>query len=114
MIRLFRRSEPQDDATRIVQYRYDRVLLGVTLVLMGIGVVMVYSASIVSAEARTGDGAYYLERQAAFCTLGLGLLVGTNFAAASGFLGNVGALVLSLAGATAKAFLLYGKTGART
>ncbi|MCB1378292.1 MAG: DedA family protein [Alphaproteobacteria bacterium] len=45
---------------------------------------------------------------------GLGLLVGTNFAAASGFLGNVGALVLSLAGATAKAFLLYGKTGART
>lgn len=75
--RLFGRSDTQGDDTRVVQYRYDRVLMGVTLVLMGIGVVMVYSASIVSAEARTGDGAYYLERQAAFCALGLGLLVAT-------------------------------------
>lgn len=78
ILQRFRRTEaPADEATRIVQFRYDRVLMAVTLVLMGLGVVMVYSASIVTAEARTGDGTYYLERQAIFCGLGLCLLVAT-------------------------------------
>lgn len=75
MLRLFRRSHDPDNDTRVVQYRYDRVLMGVTLVLMGIGVVMVYSASIVSAEAKFGVGEFYLHRQAAFCGIGLCLML---------------------------------------
>lgn len=69
------RPEEGADSTRIVQFRYDRVLLGVVFVLMGIGVVMVYSASIVSAETRTGNGAFYLERQMAYCGIGLLALI---------------------------------------
>lgn len=66
-----RRREESADSTRVVQFRYDRVLLGVVFVLMGIGVVMVYSASIVSAETKTGDGGFYLQRQVAYCGVGL-------------------------------------------
>lgn len=75
--RLRRRREEPADATRMVEFRYDRVLLGVTFVLMGIGVVMVYSASIVTAEARTGDGAFYLERMVAYCGVGLLAMLAT-------------------------------------
>lgn len=68
MLSFLRKRQPVDGeatpgATTFVMRRYDRPLLAVTLVLMGIGVVMVYSASIVSAEARMGDSAYYLRRQ---------------------------------------------------
>lgn len=60
-----------------VQQTYDRILLGVTFLLMGMGVVMVYSASIVSAEVRIGNGAYYLERQVVYVMLALvAMLVG--------------------------------------
>lgn len=64
-----------DTSTRMVVHRYDRVLLGVTFVLMGLGVLMVYSASIVSSEVRFDDSAYYLKRQLVYVVLALGALV---------------------------------------
>ena len=65
--------------TSVVEHRYDRVVLLVVLALMGIGVVMVYSASIVSAELRNGDAAHYLRRQVAYCGLALvAMVVGMN------------------------------------
>ncbi len=45
----------------------DPWLLGAVLALVGLGLVMVYSASAISAEQKLGDGLYYLKRQ---CTAG--------------------------------------------
>lgn len=64
-----RTSDGADNATMMVVHRYDRLLLLLTFLLMGFGVVMVYSASIVSAEARTGDAAYYLKRQLGYAVV---------------------------------------------
>ena len=57
---------------------YDTALLFAVLALVGIGVVMVYSASVYVAEVSKGDGAYYLKRQLlnagiALAALGAGL-----------------------------------------
>jgi len=57
--------------TMMVSHRYDRWLLAIVLSLMGIGIVMVYSASVVSAEIQFGDNLYYLKRQLAFMLVGL-------------------------------------------
>lgn len=59
---------------RITTSTYDQLLLWVTLILLGIGLVMVYSASIAIAEASDAVGnqsSYYLFRQAAFISIGL-------------------------------------------
>lgn len=53
---------------------YDQMLLWVTLILLGLGLVMVYSASIAIAEADKAVGhqsTYYLIRQAIFIAVGL-------------------------------------------
>jgi cell division protein FtsW len=50
----------------------DAWLLGCVLALVGLGLVMVYSASISFAERNIGDGSYYLWRQS--IAVGLGLL----------------------------------------
>jgi cell division protein FtsW len=52
---------------------YDPWLLGAAAVLLMLGLVMVYSASIAYAERATGNGAYFLVRHAAHMGLGLGL-----------------------------------------
>lgn len=53
---------------------YDPLLLLAVLVLVGFGLVMVYSASAVMAQDRLGDGFYFLRRQAVAAGLGfLGL-----------------------------------------
>lgn len=49
----------------------DMLMLGSTLLLLGIGVVMVYSASAVLAFREFGDAFYYLKRQALFAALGI-------------------------------------------
>jgi cell division protein FtsW len=54
----------------------DRTILGVTLLLVGLGTVMVFSASSAVAAARYGDGAWYLKRHLIRVGLGLLLLVG--------------------------------------
>jgi len=53
----------------------DRTILGVTLLLVGIGTVMVFSASSTVAAARYGDGAWYLKRHLVRVVIGLTLLV---------------------------------------
>jgi cell division protein FtsW len=53
---------------------YDQMLLWVTFILLGLGLVMVYSASIAIAEADKAVGhqsTYYLIRQAIFILIGL-------------------------------------------
>lgn len=49
----------------------DMIILGSTLVLLAIGVVMVYSASAVTAFHDYGDSYYYLKRQLIFAVLGI-------------------------------------------
>ncbi len=59
---------------RINSPSYDQGLLWVTLILLGIGLVMVYSASIAIAEADKAVGhnsSYYLVRQAIFIVISL-------------------------------------------
>ena len=54
---------------------YDQILLWVTLILLGLGLVMVYSASIAIAESEKAVGyssTYYLVRQAIFIMISLG------------------------------------------
>ena len=53
---------------------YDQMLLWVTFILLGLGLVMVYSASIAMAEADKAVGhqsTYFLIRQAIFIVIGL-------------------------------------------
>jgi len=54
---------------------YDYSLLIPTLILLGLGLVAIYSASNILAEERLGDSHYYLKRQGMFCILGLCLLI---------------------------------------
>lgn len=59
---------------RINAASYDQMLLWVTLILLGLGLVMVYSASIAIAEADKAVGhqsTYYLIRQSIFIVFGL-------------------------------------------
>lgn len=51
--------------------RLDPLLLGAVLALVSLGLVMVYSASAVTAEQRYGDSFYFLKRQAVAAVLGL-------------------------------------------
>ncbi|MDP6180194.1 MAG: putative lipid II flippase FtsW, partial [Desulfatiglandales bacterium] len=55
---------------------YDHVLLIPTLLLLGLGLVAIYSASSSLAVNKMGDSYYYLKKQAVFCLLGLGVLIG--------------------------------------
>jgi cell division protein FtsW len=50
---------------------YDPLLLGAVLALAGFGMVMVYSASAITAQDKLGDSFYFLERQATAAGLGL-------------------------------------------
>jgi cell division protein FtsW len=54
---------------------YDYFLLIPTLMLLGLSLVAIYSASSVLAAERLGDGYYYLKRQGLFCLLGLFVLI---------------------------------------
>ena len=59
---------------RYASSTYDQALLWVTLILLGIGLVMVYSASIALAEADKATGhqpAYFLVRHAAYLVISL-------------------------------------------
>ena len=54
---------------------YDYSLLIPTLILLGLGLVAIYSASSVLAADRLGDSHYYLKRQGLFCLMGLCMLI---------------------------------------
>ena len=67
----------RDGDTEQISMSYDRVLLLVTFLLMGIGVVMVYSASIVTAQAEKSNEAFFLHKQLFFIGLSLTIMVVT-------------------------------------
>lgn len=54
---------------------YDYLLLVPALLLLGFGLVVIYSASSSLAEYKLGDSYYYLKKQAVFCLIGLGLMI---------------------------------------
>ena len=56
-------------------YGYDPVLLISVMLLIGIGLVAVYSASSILAEASYGDPYHYLKRQTVFCLFGVMLMI---------------------------------------
>ena len=67
-------SPVMNSRERINAPSYDQILLWVTFILLGIGLVMVYSSSIAIAEADKNVGnqsTYYLIRQAMFICVGL-------------------------------------------
>lgn len=49
----------------------DRLLLLVTLSLVGLGIVMIYSASAIRAQERFGDPTFFLKKQLVYACLGL-------------------------------------------
>ncbi|HVE83447.1 MAG TPA: putative lipid II flippase FtsW [Myxococcales bacterium] len=51
--------------------RFDPLLLGAALALTSLGLVMVYSASAITAQERMGNAFFFLERQAVAAALGL-------------------------------------------
>jgi len=55
--------------------RYDLTILLVTLILVTIGTVMIYSASSIIAMERFKDGYFFLKKQMIFVLLGLGAMV---------------------------------------
>jgi cell division protein FtsW len=54
--------------------RFDPLLLAACLALTTLGLVMVYSASAITAQERMGNAFYFLERQAVAAVLGLGAM----------------------------------------
>ena len=54
---------------------FDYILLFSTLILVGTGIVMVYSASAILAEDRFGNGYFFLKRQALFAVIGIALMI---------------------------------------
>jgi cell division protein FtsW len=54
---------------------YDYMLLIPSLILLGLGMVIIYSASSSLAEYKLGDSYYYLKRQAVFCLMGLFVMI---------------------------------------
>jgi cell division protein FtsW len=60
---------------KAVTQGYDYLLLVPSLLLLGLGLVIIYSASSSLAEYRLGDSYYFLKKQAVFCLIGLGLMI---------------------------------------
>lgn len=55
--------------------RLDPIILLATLILVGFGIVMVYSASFAVAEERMEDPYHFLKKQAVAGALGIGLML---------------------------------------
>jgi cell division protein FtsW len=58
-----------------IQYNFDPLLLTSVILLVGIGMVAVYSASSILAEQRYGDHYFYLRKQMMFCLFGLLVMI---------------------------------------
>ena len=55
--------------------QYDLSLLITTISLMGLGIVLVYSASAILATDKFGDGYYFLKKQALFGGFALAMMM---------------------------------------
>jgi len=58
-----------------MQGEYDKVLFTITLILVGLGILMVYSASAIRAQEHFGDPVFFLKRQVACALIGLAILI---------------------------------------
>jgi len=58
-----------------VHYNFDPVILTAVILLLGIGLVAVYSASSILAEQRHGDHYFYLRKQLMFCLFGILVMI---------------------------------------
>ena len=54
---------------------YDYMILIPVIFLIGLGLVVVYSASSHLAAHRMGDSYFFLKKQALFCVIGIGLMI---------------------------------------
>lgn len=63
---------------RVATGPVDAVLAAAVIGLIGFGIVMVFSASAVTASAEFGDAFYYLKRQAVFAALAVALMLGVS------------------------------------
>ena len=57
---------------------FDHLLLFVVIALMGVGLIMVYSASSVTSLATMSDAHYYLKRQFMWVVVGLLAMFGVS------------------------------------
>ena len=57
-----------------VKHHEERILLILTLLLVPVGVIMIYSASSVIALKKFGEGSYFLTRQLIWASAGVALL----------------------------------------
>jgi len=58
--------------------RPDIILFVVTIILVVVGTVMIYSSSSIIALEKYGDGYHYIKKQIVFVLLGLGVMIGTS------------------------------------
>lgn len=58
--------------------QFDHILLFVVVALMGVGLVMVYSASSITSLAQMSDGLYYFKRQLLWVIVGLAAMLLTS------------------------------------
>lgn len=58
---------------RVERERYDTLLLGVIVLLVGVGLSVLFSASYFYSERLMGDPLYFFKKQAAFVALGIGV-----------------------------------------
>ena len=58
--------------------QFDHILLFVVVALMGVGLVMVYSASSITSLAQMSDSLYYFKRQLLWVIVGLGAMLLTS------------------------------------
>lgn len=66
--------EKKEDIIRI-KGGFDRPMLIIVLILIGFGLIMVFSASYAYALSKTGDSLYYIKHQLAFAVLGVGAMI---------------------------------------
>ena len=64
----------KEDIIRI-KGSFDRPMLIIVLILIGFGLIMVFSASYAYALSKTGDSLYYIKHQLAFAVLGVGAMI---------------------------------------
>jgi len=56
-------------------HKHDSIILIAVLLLIGVGLIAIFSASSILAEQRYGDHYYYLKKQGVFCLFGLLLMI---------------------------------------
>ncbi|MDE2181377.1 MAG: FtsW/RodA/SpoVE family cell cycle protein, partial [candidate division NC10 bacterium] len=54
---------------------YDKLLCSVSLLLVGLGIVMVYSAGAIKAQEKYGDPYFFLKKQLLWALIGFAVMV---------------------------------------